>query len=256
MEDLRKSSPAAAGKGEPGAASEETATTPQGPGTGRASSEEALPEAGPQAASAQQADGGASSSGQGAQAGSSKAAGEQGSDSEPKAGASGFMARLQSITETVRREVPSLNPMYLGLMSVLRKENTRPSAAIDSQHFDFSTADAAIRVPTASLTAGMQKVLNGMSCRGSLQVAAAILPDENFSSALRAHSDELRAPATQTGGAVAVIPETRWQKQWKEMQDKVCLITCACRRLMHALMQQHHSVRMPFRLSGCMEKVR
>jgi hypothetical protein len=55
-----------------------------------------------------------------------------------------------------------------------------------------------------------------------LQVAAAILPEENLASATRAHAEELRAPPTQSSGsAVVVVPETRWRKQWREMQDKV-----------------------------------
>lgn len=57
-----------------------------------------------------------------------------------------------------------------------------------------------------------------------MQVAAAILPEENFSSATRAHAEGLRAPATQTSSAVAVMPKTRWQKQLEEMQDKVCWV--------------------------------
>ena len=53
------------------------------------------------------------------------------------------------------------------------------------------------------------------------QVAAAILPENTTASATRAYDDSLRSEATNTGGSVMVAPETRWQKQWKDIEDKV-----------------------------------
>jgi len=55
------------------------------------------------------------------------------------------------------------------------------------------------------------------------QVAAAILPEEPVSSATRAYSDDLRGAARppSTSSAVAIVPEPRWRRQWKDWQDKV-----------------------------------
>jgi hypothetical protein len=54
-----------------------------------------------------------------------------------------------------------------------------------------------------------------------MQVAAAILPQEPQASATKAYDEALRSGAVSSGGAVAVRPEPKWQKQWREMQDKV-----------------------------------
>lgn len=55
------------------------------------------------------------------------------------------------------------------------------------------------------------------------QVAAAILPEEPVSSATRAYSDDLRGAARppSTSSAVAIVPEPRWRRQWKDWQEKV-----------------------------------
>ncbi|EIE24514.1 Tim44-domain-containing protein [Coccomyxa subellipsoidea C-169] len=55
------------------------------------------------------------------------------------------------------------------------------------------------------------------------EVAAAILPEAPVSSATRAYSEELRgrAPPPTSESAVAVVPPTRWQRQWDEWQNKL-----------------------------------
>lgn len=62
------------------------------------------------------------------------------------------------------------------------------------------------------------------------QVAAAILPEAPVSSATRAYSEELRgqAPPPSAESAVAVVPPTRWQRQWNEWQSKVLARCPAC----------------------------
>ena len=54
-----------------------------------------------------------------------------------------------------------------------------------------------------------------------LQVAAAVLPDTPTSSATRAYDESLRSEHVNTSAGITNAPETRWQKQWKDMQDKV-----------------------------------
>ncbi len=54
-----------------------------------------------------------------------------------------------------------------------------------------------------------------------MQVAAAVLPDTPNSSATRAYDDSLRSEHVNQSSGITIAPETRWQKQWKDMQDKV-----------------------------------
>ena len=58
---------------------------------------------------------------------------------------------------------------------------------------------------------------------GHVQGAAAVLPETPNSSATRAYDDSLRSDHVNTSGGITLAPETRWQKQWKDMQDKVPL---------------------------------
>lgn len=113
VEDLKKSSSAAAPQGK--AAISEQAAADHGAPAGPGSSTEDFPGAsGPKTASAaeQQDTQGCGSGGaaqQGAAEGSeSKTAGEEKNGDNPKAEARGFMARLQSMAETVRKEVGAL----------------------------------------------------------------------------------------------------------------------------------------------------
>ncbi len=54
-----------------------------------------------------------------------------------------------------------------------------------------------------------------------MQVAAAVLPETPTSSATRAYDDSLRSEYVNQSSGITIAPETRWQKQWKDMQDKV-----------------------------------
>ena len=59
-----------------------------------------------------------------------------------------------------------------------------------------------------------------------MQVAAAVLPETPNSSATRAYDDSLRSDYVNTSAGIIIAPESRWQKQWKDMQDKVLASTC------------------------------
>lgn len=67
---------------------------------------------------------------------------------------------------------------------------------------------------------GLQAVIDVEHHR-LMQVAAAILPEASSSSATRAYDDSLRSETVNTSSGITVAPETRWQKQWKDMQAKV-----------------------------------
>ena len=79
-----------------------------------------------------------------------------------------------------------------------------------------------------------------------MQVAAAVLPDTPTSSATRAYDDTLRSEHVNQSSGITIAPETRWQKQWKDMQDKVLIpdptLLMACIVIAHTISQLLRSV--------------
>lgn len=56
------------------------------------------------------------------------------------------------------------------------------------------------------------------------EVAAAVMPEVSVNSATRAQGDRMPDPSDYSGPtALAAVPKTKWQQQWHELHDKVCM---------------------------------
>jgi hypothetical protein len=131
------------------------------------------------------------------------------------AGALSIMDRLRSMASIVHREVGALFAgRLIGPVEKMQARKRHPPDCLG--HCSVPVIPPLHR----GLRVMCERTFVRCQCAG-FQVAAAVLPENTTSSATRAYDESLRGDHVNTSTGIAVAPETRWQKQWKDMQDKV-----------------------------------